>query len=114
MNTLVNRVQLIGQPGSDPEVKSLEGGKKVAKFNLATNETYKNAKEEKVTDTQWHNIVLWDSKAELAEKYIRKGERLGLEGRLVNRSYKDKEGTTKYVTEIIANEILFLHPKQNA
>ena len=114
MNTLVNRVQLIGQPGSDPEVKSLEGGKKMARFNLATNETYKNDKGEKVTDTQWHNIVLWDIKAELAEKYIRKGERLGIEGRLVSRSYQDKEGNTKYITEVVGNEILFLHPKQNA
>ena len=114
MNTLVNRVQLIGQPGSDPEVKSLDGGKKMARFNLATNETYKNDKGEKVTDTQWHNIVLWDIKAELAEKYIRKGERLGIEGRLVSRNYQDKEGNTKYITEVIANEILFLHPKQNA
>lgn len=112
MNALVNRVQLIGQLGNTPEVKNLENGSKLVKFSLATNESYKNQKGEKVTDTQWHNVIAWGNTAGIIEQYVQKGERLGLEGRLVNRSYTDKEGNTKYITEIVANEVLLLSSKK--
>ena len=112
MNALVNKVQLIGQLGNAPEVKNLESGKKLAKFSMATNESYKNHAGEKVTDTQWHNIVAWGSTAGIIEKYVHKGERIGIEGRLTTRSYEDKEGNKRYVTEIIANEVLLLSSKQ--
>ena len=108
MNTLRNRVQLIGNPGMDPEVKVLENGNKLAKFSIATNDTYRNSKGERVTETQWHNVIAWGKTAELVEKYVKKGKELGLEGKLNNRSYEDAEGAKKYITEIVINEILLL------
>jgi single-strand DNA-binding protein len=112
MNALVNKVQLIGQLGNTPEVKNLDNGKKLAKFSMATNESYKNQAGEKVTDTQWHNVIAWGSTAGIIEKYVHKGERIGIEGRLTTRSYEDKEGHKRYVTEVIANEVLLLSAKQ--
>ena len=111
MKTLMNRVQLIGQPGNDPEIKSLENGNKVSNFDLATNENYKNGKGDKVTDTQWHRIVVWGPLADFTEKFVRKGEKIGLEGRLITRNYEGKDGNKKYVTEVVAHEIQLLHPK---
>ncbi|MGJ8733423.1 MAG: single-stranded DNA-binding protein [Cellulophaga sp.] len=108
MNALKNRVQLIGNLGNDPEIMNLDGGKKLARFSVATNETYKNAAGEKVTDTQWHNVVAWGKTAEIVEKYITKGKEIALEGKLVNRSYETKEGEKKYITEVNCNEILML------
>lgn len=108
MTTLRNTVQLIGNVGNAPEIVTLESGKKLAKFSLATNETYKNAKGEKVTDTQWHNIVAWGKTAELVENYVPKGKEVGIEGKLTSRSYEDKEGVKRYVTEIVCNELLLL------
>lgn len=108
MSTLRNTVQLIGHVGNDPEIVNLESGKKLAKFSVATNESYKNAKGEKITDTQWHNIIAWGKTAELIENYVPKGKEVGIEGKLTSRSYEDKEGVKRYVTEVVCNEILLL------
>lgn len=108
MNTLRNKVQLIGNLGQNPEVKDLNEGKKVAKFSLATNETYRNKAGEKITDTQWHNLVAWGKNAEIIEKYLKKGSEVAIEGKLINRNYTDKEGVKRYVTEIQVNELLML------
>jgi len=114
MNNLKNKVQLIGNLGGDPEVKTMESGKTLAKVSLATSETYKKGSGEKVTDTQWHNLVTWGKTAEFAEKYLKKGQRVAVEGRLVNRSYEDKAGVKRYVSEVVVNEFLMLSPKAEA
>ncbi len=111
MNTLRNKVQLIGNLGANPEVVNLESGKKLAKFSIATNESYKNAQGEKVEDTQWHNVIAWGKTAEIVEKYLTKGNEVAIEGRLVNRNYEDKEGNKRYMTEIVASELLMLGKK---
>ena len=111
MNTLRNKVQLIGNLGNDPEVISLESGKKIAKFSIATNDTYKNAKGEKITDTQWHNIVAWNKTAEIIENYVAKGSEVAIEGKLTSRSYDDKDGNKRYITEVVCNEVLLLGSK---
>ena len=108
MKTLRNKVQLIGNVGQTPEIKNLESGKKVASFSIATNEFYKNSKGEKVQDTQWHNIVAWGKTAEIVESYVAKGKEIAIEGKLTNRSYENKEGEKRYVTEVVASEILLL------
>ena len=114
MNALKNKVQLIGNLGNAPEVKKTENGKKLAKFSMATNETYRNAKGEKVKETQWQNLVAWGTVADLVEKYLTKGTEVAIEGKLVNRNYLDKEGNKKYVTEILVNELLLLSSKPSA
>lgn len=114
MNALKNKVQLIGYLGNAPEVKTLESGKKVASFNVATNESYQNAKGEKVTETQWHRVVAWGKVADIAAKYLDKGKEVAIEGKLVNRSYNDKDGNKKQITEIYANELLLLSKPINA
>ena len=111
MNALRNKVQLIGNLGNNPEIVTLESGKKLAKFTIATNEIYKNSKGEKVKETQWHNIVAWNKTAEIVEKYLSKGNEVALEGKLTSRSYEDKEGVKKYITEIVVNELLMLGGK---
>ena len=111
MSTLRNKVQLIGNLGNNPEIITLESGKKVAKFSIATNENYKNAQGEKVTDTQWHNIVAWNKTAEIIEKYLEKGNEVAVEGKLTSRTYETKEGEKRYITEIVCNEILMLGAK---
>jgi len=106
-----NKVQLIGHLGADPEIKTLDGGKKLARINIATNETYTNAKGEKVTETQWHNVVAWGKTAEIAGKIFSKGLEVLIDGKLVNRSYTDKDGNKKFVTEVQANELLVFTKK---
>lgn len=113
MYALKNKVQLIGNLGAAPEVKTLSGGKKMARFSMATNETYRNAKGEKVEETQWHNIVAWGKVAEIAEKYLAKGSEVAIEGKLINRSYTDKDGVKKYITEVQLNELLMLGEKKS-
>ena len=108
MNTLKNKVQLIGNLGNDPEIINLESGKMLAKFFIATNESYKNAQGEKVTDTQWHNVVAWGKTASLVEKYLQKGKEIAIEGKLTTRSWEDKEGMKRYTTEVVCNELLML------
>ena len=108
MNTLRNKVQLIGNLGNDPEIVNLGSGKTLAKFSIATNESYKNAQGEKVTDTQWHNIVAWGKTAEIVEKYVTKGKEIAVTGKLTNRSWEDKEGNKRYITEVVCSELLML------
>lgn len=108
MSTLRNKVQLIGNLGNDPEIITLDSGKKLAKLSIATNETYKNAQGEKVTDTQWHTVVAWNKTAEIIEQYLQKGNEVAIEGKLTYRSYENKDGTKKYITEIVCNELLML------
>ena len=108
MNALRNKVQLIGNLGMNPEIKTLEGGKKLAKLSIATNETYKNAKGEKVTETQWHNLIAWGKTVNVIEKYLTKGSEVAIEGKLINRNYTDKEGVKRYITEIQINELLMI------
>ncbi len=112
MYALKNKVQLIGNLGKAPEIKTTEGGKKMARFSIATNETYKNTKGERVTETQWHNLVAWGKVAEIAGKYLEKGKEVAIEGKLVNRSYEDKNGNKKYVTEVVVNELLLIGSRQ--
>jgi single-strand DNA-binding protein len=112
MNTLRNKVQLIGNLGQNPEVKELNGGKKVAKFSLATNESYQNKAGEKVTDTQWHNLVAWGKTADIIEKYLTKGSEVAIEGKLLNRNYTDKDGVKRFVTEVQVSELLMLGNKK--
>jgi|SRR5690606_5779235 len=108
MSTIKNQVQLIGNVGQEPSVTSLDSGKKVARISLATNENYKNSKGEKQTDTQWHTVVAWGKTADIIEKYVGKGKEIAIEGKLTSRSYEDKEGNKRYVTEVVASEILLL------
>jgi len=108
MNTLRNKVQLIGNLGNDPEIITTESGKKLAKFRIATNESYKDSKGERVTDTQWHNVIAWGKIAEIIESYVTKGKEVAIEGKLINRSWEDKEGNKRYTTEVVCNELLML------
>jgi len=112
MNTLKNSVRLVGNLGMDPEVKSFDNDRKLAKIAIATNEIYKNDKGEKVTDTQWHNLILWGTQAKLAEQILRKGDEIAIEGKLASRSYVDKDGIKRYVTEVVVNEFLKIGQKK--
>jgi single-strand DNA-binding protein len=111
MTTLSNSVHLIGRLGMDPKPFEFENGNQKAQFSLATNEYYKNAKGEKVEETQWHNIVAFGKIAKVAIDYLAKGKEIALEGKLVNRSYEDKNGNKKYISEVVANHILILDKK---
>jgi single-strand DNA-binding protein len=108
MYALKNKVQLIGNLGNAPEVKNTENGKKLARFSMATNETYRGRTGEKVTETTWHNVVAWGKVAEIAEKFLTRGKEIAIEGKLINRSYTDKDGVKRYVTEIQVNELLLI------
>ena len=108
MYALRNKVQLIGHVGQKPQTRNLEGDKKLVRFSVATNETYRNAQGVKITETQWHNLVAFGKVADIAEKYLDKGSEVAIEGKLVNRNYTDKEGVKKYVTEIQVSELLLL------
>ncbi len=111
MNTLRNSVRLVGNLGMDPEVKNFDNNRKMAKVSIATNETYKNEKGEKITDTQWHNLVMWGTQAKVAEEILKKGDEVAIEGKLTNRSYVDKDGNKKYFTEVVVNEFIKLGSK---
>ena len=111
MYALKNKVQLIGYLGGTPEVKNTENGKKLARFSIATNENYRNAAGEKVTETIWHSLIAWGKVAEIVEKFLSKGSEVAIEGKLVNRSYEDKDGVKKYVSEVQVNELLLLGNK---
>jgi single-strand DNA-binding protein len=114
MNAIQNKVQLIGNLGKDPEVKNLTSGKIKANSSLATSENYRNAQGEKVTDTQWHNVVAWGKIAEIAENYLQKGNKVAIEGKLVHRVYDDSEGQKRYITEVVANSVMMLDAKPKA
>ncbi len=108
MSTLKNKVQLIGHVGNDPEIKTFDGGKKLAKLNVATNESYKNDKGEKVEETQWHSLIAWGKTADIIEKYVVKGKEIAIEGKLTHRSYEDKNGEKRYATEVVIDELMLL------
>ncbi|MEL7064782.1 MAG: single-stranded DNA-binding protein [Bacteroidota bacterium] len=104
----VNRVILLGNLGKEPEVRHFENDRMRASFTLATNETYRNKEGERVTTTEWHNVVLWNPLAKIAEQYLSKGKQVYIEGKLTNRSYVDKEGETKYITEVVGQNLVLL------
>ena len=108
MNALRNKVQLIGHVGQEPEIKTFEGGKKLANITLATNESYTNAKGEKVEQTEWHRLTAWGKTADLIESYVIKGKEIAIEGKLSHRSYDDKDGVKRYITEVVISELLLL------
>lgn len=108
MSNIRNRVSLIGRTGKETEILDLKNDKKLAKISLATNDFYYNSEGEKVEDTQWHNLVMFGKTAELAEKYVKKGQKLAIDGKIVNRSYETKEGEKRYVSEVHVNELEFL------
>ncbi|UOE47643.1 single-stranded DNA-binding protein [Mucilaginibacter sp. SMC90] len=111
MNSLRNSVRLVGNLGMDPEVKVFDSNKKMVRLSIATNESYKNDKGEKINDTQWHNLVFWSPQAKLAEDLLKKGDELAIEGKLSNRNYTDKDGIKRYVSEIVVNEFLKIGTK---
>ena len=108
MKSLRNSVQLVGNLGMDPEIKQIANGSKMARFSLATSDSYKNPVGEKITDTQWHNLILWGGLADVAEKFLKKGKQIAVEGQLRNRSFEDKSGNKRYVTEIVVNDLVML------
>ena len=108
MSTLRNNVQLIGNVGQQPTVTLLESGKKVARFSMATNETYKNNKGEKQTDTNWHTIVAWGNTASIIEKYVNKGNEIAISGKLNTRNYQNGQGEKRTICEVVAREVLLL------
>src|SRR5476649_1139955 len=108
MNTLRNSVRLVGNLGMDPEVKTFDSNKRLARLSLATSESYKNDKGEKVTETQWHNLVLWGNQAKFAGYYLKKGDEVAVEGKLANRNYTDKDGIKRYISEIVVNDCMKL------
>jgi single-strand DNA-binding protein len=105
-----NRVSLIGHVGNDPEVKNLKNDAKVVNLSLATNETRKNAQGEKTTETQWHRLVAWNGTANIIDKYVKKGQEIAVEGKLVTREY-ESEGNKKYITEVVLHEVVLLGSK---
>ncbi len=111
MNTLRNKVQLIGNLGQTPEIISFENGNKLAKISIATNEVYINAEGEKIESVQWHNVIAWGRNADVLEKYVEKGQEIAIEGKLITRSYETKEGEKRNKTEVQINEILMFGKK---
>ena len=111
MNNLKNSVRLIGNLGQNPEVKETTNGKKLAKFSVATNESYRDENGKEVKETMWHNLTVWGKQADIAAKYLKKGSEIAIEGKLSNRNYTDKDGVKRYVTEIIVNEFMMLGGK---
>ena len=113
MNTLKNKVQLIGNLGNNPEVKAFESGRKFAKFSLATSENYKTKSGEEVKETQWYNLIAFGRTATIAKKFLKKGSRIAVEGKLVSRKYTDKNGIKCFITEIQVSELLMLGGAKN-
>jgi single-strand DNA-binding protein len=114
MNALKNKVQLIGIVAALPELKTTEAGKKIARFSLSTTESYRNAKGEKITETQWHSLVAWGKVAGIVEKFLPKGKEIAIEGKLINRSFNDNLGNKKHITEVQVNELLILGGKSES
>ena len=110
----VNKVILVGNLGKDPEVKYLDSGVAVANFSLATSESYKNKEGDRVNQTEWHNIVLWRGLAEVAEKWLKKGSSVYIEGKIKTRKWEDKDGNTRYNTEILADNMTMLGSKKDS
>lgn len=114
MKNLSNNVQLIGNLGKEPQLKEFESGKTMASFSIATTDYYTNQQGQRVNDTQWHQLVAWGKTAEFIKNYVAKGNRVAVSGKLVHRSYTDKDNQVRYITEIVVNEILLLTPKQES
>mgnify|MGYP003637290971 FL=1 len=112
MSTIKNQVVLIGNLGNDPEVTNFESGSRIAKFSMATNETYKKENGEKTTQTEWHTIVVWGNLVSIVERYLEKGSEVCIKGKITYRNYQDKQDITKYITEIKADEVLMLGSKK--
>jgi len=112
MNALRNKVQLIGRLGQNPEVRTFENGKTVARFSVATTEVHKDAEGKKVSETQWHNLVAWGTLAKTVEKYLVRGTEVAVEGKLTHRSYDDKEGRKVFITEIVVNDLVMFKQKE--
>ena len=112
MNSLRNKVQLIGNIGQTPEIISFENGSKIAKLTLATNENYKDSKGDKKTETQWHNLIAWGKTAEIIENYVKKGEEIAIEGKIIYENFEGTDGNKKYVTKIRISEVLMLGGSQ--
>lgn len=110
----INKVILVGNLGKDPEVRTLENGAKVANFSLATSETYKNKEGQRVTTTEWHNIVLWRGLADIAERFLRKGNQVYIEGKIKSRTWDDKDGNKRYITEILGDNLTMLGSKRDS
>lgn len=108
MSTLRNRVQLIGHLGQDPEIKTLDSGRKLAKFTMATNDSFVNKEGERIENTEWHNIVAWGKTAEIVEKFLNKGREVMIVGKITYRQYETDKGEKRYFTEIVADELLML------
>lgn len=113
MNALRNSVRLLGHLGDNPKVRKLDSGKTVANFSIATNEVYRDSHGEKQSETTWHRLVAWGKQAEIAEKYLKKGTEITIEGKLTNRSWEDKNGEKQYITEIVVNSMLILDKTAN-
>ena len=111
MKSLRNSVQLIGRLGKDPEMVELKSGRKLVKFSLATNESYRNQKGDKIEQTQWHNIVAWENKANFASEYLKKGMEIALEGKLIHREYETDSGEKRYASEISLNDVVMVGNK---
>lgn len=103
-----NKVQLIGHVGQEPEIKTFEGGKKVANLTIATNEVYYKENGDKVENTEWHRVSAWGKTAGIIEKYVTKGKEIAIEGKLTHRSYDDKDGNKRYITEVMVNELVLM------
>lgn len=112
MSNLSNKVQLIGNLGQDPEIVNLNDGKQLAKFSIATTDRYTNKKGEQVTDTQWHRVVAFNGTASIISQYVKKGNKIGVEGKLVTRQWEDKEGQKRYTTEVVCDQVLLLGDKK--
>jgi len=114
MNTLRNKVQLIGNLGQNPEIRIFDNGKSVARFSLATTDSYRDASGKKITETQWHNLVAWGNLAKTVEKFLVKGSEVAVEGKLTHRAYDDKDGKKRYYTEVVMSELVMLRTKGNS
>jgi single-strand DNA-binding protein len=108
MNSLKNRAILIGRLGQNPQTKTMENGKKVTHFTLATDDSYKNAEGQRISEATWHNITAWNGLADIADRFLTKGREVAVEGRIVYRTYEDKKGATKNITEIVLDDLVLL------
>jgi single-strand DNA-binding protein len=114
MNTLRNKVQLIGNLGQNPEIRTFDNGKSFARFSLATTDSYRDASGKKITETQWHNLVAWGNLAKTVEKFLVKGSEVAVEGKLTHRAYDDKDGKKRFYTEVVLSEMVMLRTKVNS
>jgi len=112
MRSIRNTVHLIGNIGLDPEVKVLSNGRKMARFRLATTDRYRNSEGKMIRETQWHTVIVWGNLATIVERYLNKGREIAIDGKIIYRNYEDKDGKTRYVTEIVANDIALLNNKK--